>query len=186
MFALSRYYLERKSVLVAGSAILGAVVAVLEVSRFLRIPFPLLPYLKFDIVGVPMVVAFLSLGLISGAATSFVSLAIISFRDPFSGFMKFIAELSTIIGAYIILRRGVGASNTIKIFAVFSSIFSRVLVMAAANVFLFPIFRSIPVNAIIALLPYTCTFNAIQGAISIFGGLIVHEALIKRLPSLRA
>jgi riboflavin transporter FmnP len=173
-------------VLVAGTAVLGAVVAVLELSRFLRIPFPLLPFLKFDIIGIPMVIGYLSFGLLSGAATCFVSFAIISFRNPFSGFMKCLAELSTIIGAYIILRsKRMNTSLKSKTFAVCSSIISRVVIMAVANVLFFPLFGGLTAQTVIALLPFTCPFNAIQGAISIIGGLIVHEAIVQRLPSLR-
>lgn len=178
---MSHYYVERKSVIFSGTAILGAVVAVLEISRFLRIPFPLLPFLKFDIVGVPMVVAYLSLGLLSGSATCLVSFAIISFRNPFSGFMKCFAELSTIIGAYILLR-GMRTSRKSKTFAVCSSIISRVVVMAAANVLLYPIFAG---YSVIAFLPLTCLFNAIQGAISIIGGFFIYEAVARRLPSIK-
>ncbi len=184
---MSHYYVERKSVILARTAILGAVVAVLEISRFLRIPFPLAPFLKFDVVGIPMFVAFLSLGFIPGATTTFVSFAIISFRDPFSGFMKCLAEFSTIIGAYFILKgKNTDVSRKRKIYASGSSIIFRVLIMAVANVFLFPIFRGWSTIAVISLLPFTCPFNAIQGAISITGGFFIHEAVARRLPSIKA
>ena len=97
--------LTRRSVLVAGTSILGAVVAILETSRFLRIPFPLFPLLKFDVVGIPMVFTYLFFGLPPSVVTCLVSLLIISVRNPFGGIMKCTAELATIVGAFIVLRK---------------------------------------------------------------------------------
>jgi len=39
---------------------------------------------------------------------------------------------------------------------------------------------------VITLLPAICLFNAIQGIISIAGGFLVYEAILLRLPSLKA
>jgi len=181
-------YTERKSVIVAGTAILGAVVAVLEMSRFLRTPFPPFPTLKFDIMGIPMVIAYLFFGLVPGIATSFVSFAIISFRSPFSGFMKCLAEIATIVGAYIVLRgKKPMASYKSKAFAISFSIMLRVAVMSIANVLLFPVFYpNFTTQATIAIIPFISSFNAIQGAISIVGGFLVYEAIMRRIPSLSA
>ena len=173
--------------IIAGIAILGAVVAVLEISRFLRIPFPLAPFLKLDMVGIPMFLAFLYLGFLPGVATTFVSFAIISFRDPFSGFMKCLAEFSTIIGAYFILKgKNRDVSRKRKIYASCSSIILRVVIMTVANVFLLPIFRGFSTIVVISLLPVTSLFNAIQGVISITGGFLIYEAVTSRLPSIKA
>jgi len=186
---LSRYYIERKSVIAAGTAILGAVVAVLEMSRFLRIPFPLFPLLKFDVVGIPMVITYLFFGLLPSVVTCLISVAIISFRSPFSGSMKGLAEFATILGAYLILRgKNPTTSYKIKAFAMASGIFLRVVVMAVANILFLPVFYSkyYTTQTAIMVLPLICFFNAIQGAISILGGFLVHEAVTRRLPSLRA
>jgi riboflavin transporter FmnP len=186
---LRRYYKERKSVVVAGTSVLGAFVAVLEMTRFSRIPFPLFPVLKFDIMGIPMVIAYLFFGLIPGSTTCFVSFAIISLRDPFSGFMKALAELATILGAFLILRgRDPSVSNKRKVFAALSSITLRVVVTDIATVLLFPIFTpnyyATP-QAAMAIIPLVSAFNVIQGAISILGGFIVYEAVTRRMPSLK-
>jgi len=186
---LSRYYKGRKSVIVAGTAVLGAVVAVLEMTRFARIPFPLYPILKFDVMGIPMVITYLFFGLIPGSATCFVSFAVISFRDPFSGFMKTLAELATILGAFLILRgKDPSVSNKRKAFAALSAITLRVTVMDIANVLLLPVFMpkfyATP-QAAMAIVHLVSAFNVIQGAISILGGFIVYEAITRRMPSLK-
>jgi len=186
---LSRYYKERKSVIVAGTAVLGAVVTVLEMTRFARFPFPLFPLLKFDVMGIPMVITYLFFGLIPGSATCFVSFAVISFRDPFSGFMKALAELATILGAFLILRgKDPSVSNKRKIFAALSGITLRVVVMAIANILLLPVympkFYATP-EAAMAIVHFVSAFNMIQGAISILGGFIVYEAVTRRMPSLK-
>jgi len=184
---LKRVYIERKSALIAGTAILGAVVAVLDVSKVLKIPFPPMPILKFDVIGIPMFLAYLFFGLLSGIFTCLVAFITISFRDPFSGFMKFLAEVATIIGAYLILRaRSQDALHKSKMFAIISSVVLRVVVMAVGNVLLLPVFlpKLFTTQAVVILLPSICLFNAIQGAISIAGGFLLYEAVIRRLPSL--
>jgi len=182
---LRRVYIERKSAFIAGTAILGAVVAVLDVGVRLKIPFPIFPILKFDVMGIPMVLAYLSFGLLSGIIACLVAFATISFRDSFSGFMKFLAEAATIIGAYIIVRvKSPHTSHKSKMLATFSSVILRVAVMAAANFLLLPMFTTTTTQAVAALLPFICLFNALQGAISIAGGFLIYEAVIRRLPSL--
>lgn len=173
--------------LIAGTAILGAVVAVLEMSRFLRIPFPLFPILKFDVVGIPMVLTYFLFGLLPGVTTCFISFTIISFRNPFGGLMKCTAEIATIVGAFLILRKKGSASYKNKLFAIVSSILLRVVVMAVANILLLPVFYPMfyTTRAAIVVLPFNCIFNSIQGLISIFGGFLVHEAITQRLPSFK-
>lgn len=174
--------------LIAGTAILGAVVAVLEMSRFLRIPFPLFPILKFDVVGIPMVLTYFLFGLLPGVTTCFISFTIISFRNPFGGLMKCTAEIATIVGAFLILRKkGSASSYKNKLFAIVSSILLRVVVMAMANILLLPVFYPMfyTTRAAIVVLPFNCIFNSIQGLISIFGGFLVHEAITQRLPSFK-
>ncbi len=185
----NNYYRVRKSVLVAGTAVLGSVVAVLELTRFLRIPFvPPLQNLKFDIVGIPMLMAYFLFGLFPSISTSLVSFAIISSRDPFSGFMKALAESVSIFGAFIILQgKSPDSSNGRKNIAMFMSIVLRTIVMSVANVLLLPVFLprvyATP-EAVIVFLPFIAAFNAIQGTISIFGGFFVYKAVMSRIPSL--
>jgi len=189
---VSQFYIKRKSVFIAGTALLGAVVAVLDwASRIamLKIPFiPPLTFLKFDALGIPMLLSYFLFGFFSGTVTSLVAWFSISFRDPFSGFMKFLAEFSTMIGVYLVLRTRSPKSNSWKALSMLSGITVRVTVMAAANILLLPIFMSkfySTYSAVIVLIPLISLFNAIQGAVSVFGGLLLYEAVILRLPSLK-
>jgi len=190
---LSQLYVKRKSVVLASIALLGAVVFVLDWTfkiAGLKIPFPFPPLhiLKFDFMGIPMLLAYFLFGLPAGIVTSLVAFLSISFRSSFSGFMKFLAEFATIVGVYIVLRARKPTSDKLKILAMISGIIVRVALMDIVNVLLLPIFvpAFYPTHmAVVVLLPLFSLFNIIQGSISIFGGFLLYEAVIRRLPSLK-
>jgi len=170
---------------------LASVVAVLEFGRLPpRLPFPLMPILKFDIVGIPMIVAYNLLGLESGILTSLVSFAMIATRDPFSGAMKALAESASILGAWVVLRRPQSTLSWKRSgVAVISSIAVRTLVTSVANVLLLPIFlgRFYPTTeAVVAIVHLLAVFNTIQGAISVVGGLLIYEGIKRRIPVLKS
>lgn len=155
----------------------------------LKILFPPLPMLKFDALGVLMLLSYFLFGFLSGVITGLVAWLSISLRDPtgFQGFMKFLAEISTIVGVYLVLRTRRPASHWWKILSMTSGVLVRVLVMAVANYFLLPVFvANVSFELALTWLPAISVFNAIQGAVSVFGGFLVYEAVILRLPSLRA
>ena len=187
---LTQFYVKRKSVFIAGTALLGAMVAVLDWTfklGGLKIPFPPLPILRFDALGVLMLLSYFLFGFLSGTITGLVAWLSISLRDPtgFSGFMKFLAEFSTIAGLYLVLRVRRQASQWWKALSMCSGISVRVITMAVANYLLLPIFTPSNVETVILWLPLISVFNIIQGAVSLFGGFLLYEAVILRLPSLR-
>jgi len=190
---LSQLYVRRKSVVLACTALLGAIVAVLDWTfkiAGLKIPFPFPPLtsLKFDLIGIPMLLAYFLFDLPAGTVTSLVGFLSISVRKPSSGFMRFLAEFATIVGVYIVLRARKPTSDKLKILAMISGIVVRVAMMDIANVLLLPVFYPAfyPTHiAVIILLPLISLFNMIQGSISIFGGFLLYEAVIRRLPSLK-
>lgn len=188
---MSKLYVKRRSVFWAGTALLGAVVFVLDWTfkiAGLKIPFPLLPFLKFDFMGIPMLLAFFLFGFPAGIITCLVAFLSISFRDPtlVSGFMKFLAEFATIVSVYVVLRGRIPSSNKLKILAMISGVIVRVALMDTAVVSLLPIVGYYPTHmAVIVLLPLFSLFNIIQGCISVFGGFLLYEAVIRRLPSLK-
>jgi len=60
----------------AGTAILAALVVVFDYTMkysSLKIPFPWLPFLKFDFTGIPVVLSLLLFGLIPGTFTSIIA-----------------------------------------------------------------------------------------------------------------
>lgn len=96
--------------------------------------------------------------------------------------MKFLAEFTTIVGVFVVLRAKRPPNNWWKTTAMGMGILMRVTVMSIANVLLLPIFVSGQTfAAVIALLPLLSIFNALQGAISIFGGFLLYEAIALRL-----
>lgn len=177
-------YVKRRSVYIAGTSLFGTLVFVLDWSfklSGLKIPFPLLPFLRFDLLGIPILLSFFLFGILSGATTSSIAMLSIAFRDPFSGFMKFLAEFSTILGIYLVFRVKGVTNKRWKIVAIGSGIFFRVLIMSLANVLLLPLFvPTQTLDAVIVLLPLIGMFNIIQGAISIFGGFLFYEAVVLR------
>jgi riboflavin transporter FmnP len=191
---MTSIYIKRRSVFLAGTALLGAVVVVLDVTfktAGLKIPFPLLTFLRFDVLGIPVVLAYLLFGLLSGVISSGIALLSITLRsgDVFSGFMKFLAESATIVGVFIVLKTRKPISNRWKALAMIAGILVRVATMDIANVLLLPIFMGGFYNtctAVLALIPLISVFNAIQGAVSIFGGFLLYEAVMRRLLSLKA
>jgi riboflavin transporter FmnP len=190
---MSLFYIKRKSVLIAGTALLGAIAAILDWTfklANLKIPFPLMPVLRFDLLGIPMILALFLFGLASGVTTCAVGALSIAFRGPPNAFLKFVAELSTIIGVYIVLRiKGLGSlhSGKVKLLATGSGITVRVLVMAMTNLLLLPLFFSAryTFESVLFLSPAIAVFNVLQGVISAFGGFFVYEAVIRRLPALK-
>ncbi|NWG10224.1 hypothetical protein HXY33_00485 [Candidatus Bathyarchaeota archaeon] len=174
----------------AGTAILAALVVVFDYTlkySNLKIPFPWLPYLKFDFTGIPVVLSFLFFGLIPGTFTSVIASVAILARsgDVIGSSMKGIAEFSTILGMAIGLKlfkrfRIVGSS----VFGVAS----RVLIMVCIN-FLLIYAGILSISTTYADIPITFAlllgfFNMIQGMISIVGGYSIYEAIRRRAPSL--
>ncbi len=191
---LTQLYIKRKSVFIAGTALLGALVAVLDVTfktAGLKIPFPLFTDLTFDALGIPMMLAYFLFGFLSGVTTSAIAFLSITLRSgkAFNAFMKFLAEFVTILGVYIVLRskKPLALKRKWKIISMTSGIATRVVVMDIANVLLLPIFTPYygSFQAVIAIVHFISFFNIIQGAITVFGGFLFYEAVVLRLPSLR-
>lgn len=177
--------LARSTRVIAGTAVLAALVLVLDFTfkvGNIKLPFPIYPKMKFDLDGVPTVVALLLYGPYSGMVTSVITFLTISYRDVFSASMKALAEFSTIVGMIPFYRK---TSKSLKALAIGFGITLRTVVMSAANLTLLPVFSTpyFPTTeAVIAILPFIAGFNVAAGAISMLGGYFVYEALVKRVP----
>ena len=185
--------MKMRTTILTGTTILGALVVVFDYTlKFsgLKIRFPWLPFLKFDFTGIPIVLSFLLFGLISGVTTSSIASLAILVRsgDVISSLMKGLAEFSTILGmalGLVLLKRTTKFSKPAS-FAL--GISSRALIMICMNLVLiftgvltlYGSYAEIPV--VVSLL--VGVFNAIQGSLSILGGYFIHEALVRRAPSL--
>jgi len=169
---------------IAGSAVLGALVIVLDHAfkwGGVKIPFPIFPRLRFDLDGIPVVVALLLYGPYSGIMTSAVVFLSISYRDPVSAFMRSLAEFATILG---MMPFYMSSNRYVKATSMGAGVLSRVVVMTAGNYYLLPVFNIMTAQAVAAILPFIAAFNVAAGALSVFGGYFIYEALIRRIPSL--
>ncbi|GEM_PF-366526 len=178
---------KRRTLTIAGTSILGALVVVFDYSlKFtgLKIPFPWAPFLKFDITGIPIFLALALYGLPSGTATSAVAFFAIAARSGkfVDASQKMLAEFSSILGASIFLHR---KGQCWKALSAVCSLATRIVIMSISNLVVLPTFYNIPVEAVVvSFLPLLAVFNAIQGSITFFGGYIVYTLLRIRLPSI--
>ncbi|MBS7655045.1 hypothetical protein KEJ50_00855 [Candidatus Bathyarchaeota archaeon] len=169
---------------IAGTSVLSALTIIFDLTFWflkIKIPFPIFPTLKFDLDGIPIILAWLIYGPYSALVTSIIVFLTISFRSVVSAFMKALAEFTTAIGLIIIYREE-KASKSKKLAANLLGVTIRCIVMAIANLIVLPIFYKKPFEAAVALLPFIILFNAVAGAISLTGGFLVYAMLLKRLP----
>jgi len=149
----------------------------------LNIPFPWLPFLKFDFTGIPIVLSLLLYGLPHGATTSIVAfLAILVRSGDFVGSsMKGLAEFFTILGMVVGLR-WLGKFRRATSFVI--GIIFRCISMSIANLIAIPTYYGMSLAATLSILPLIVVFNAMQGCLSILVGYSIYEALRRRVPSL--
>jgi riboflavin transporter FmnP len=181
----------RKSAKLTGTAVLAAMVVVFDYAlkySGLKIPFPWMPFLKFDFTGVPIVLAYLLFGASSAASTSLIACLGIVARsgDLVGGVMKAIAEFSTVIGV-ILGHRVVGvpeysfSARGLLIYVL--ALVSRVIVMSLFNLVVLPRFHGIPFNVVVGMLPLLGLFNGMQGALTVILGQILYATYRKRVPT---
>ena len=171
--------------IVAGTAVLSSLAVVFDYAlkySNLKIPFPWLPYLKFDFTEVPIVISALLFGLIPGISASVVVSIDILARsgDVIGSTSKGLAEFSTIIGMYIGLRifcrfRAFGSISI--------GLTSRVLIMSAVNLlFVYTgliLLPSVYKQTASTWILIVGAFNLAQGIISAVGGFVVFETIVE-------
>ena len=154
----------------------------------LKIPFPWMPFLKFDFTGVPVVAALHLFGLASAAtASAAATLGIIARSgDLIGGAMKGIAEFSTVAGMAAGLRLAgrIAPSRWTRVAAaVTGGVVARVIVMSGWNLLVVPYYYGVPTGVVVGMLPLIALFNAMQGALTAVLGYALHEAYVKRVPT---
>jgi riboflavin transporter FmnP len=172
-----------RTVRLTGTAVLAALVIVFDYTlKFsgLKIPFPWLPFLKFDFTGVPIALSLLLYGLSSGGFTSAVAFLGIIVRsgDVISSLMKGLAEFSTVLGMALGLYLPIRLRRP---FSVVLGLVLRVISMSVFNLVVLPNYYGMPLSVVFGLLPMLCVFNAMQGGITIFLGYFLHEAYRRRM-----
>jgi len=174
----------------AGTAMLGALGVALDyamkftgakdiMSTPWRLAFPYLGFLKFDLTGVPIFCAMAFFGLASGGATAAIVGVAITLRggvDLVGGSMKALAEFSTMVGAYVAL----GKLKWRKWVAAFMGPVVRAAFMCIANIIVVPLYYQVPFGVVLSWTPLIALFNIIQGCITVYLGLLVVEAVLRR------
>ena len=176
----------KRNVTLVSTSILGALVFLFDYTlKFsgLKIPFPLLPALKFDLTGIPIVLSTLMFNLPSGATTSAIAFLAILLRSGniVDTSMKALAEFMTVLGIAPLMKRTDRVGRSL---AIILGLSLRIVTMSIANVIILPIMypNSYASSlAAVSFLPFLGIFNLIQGSISIVGGFLIYEAVTRRL-----
>jgi len=178
---------RRKALIVAGTSVFSALVAVVEYLSLaiplLRIPFPWLPQLslKFDMAEIPAALSFFVYGLPVGILTSaIVPLTIIArgTRNPIGAWLKGVAVLTTIVGLAPFWRRNRYLSGVL-------GTISRVFLMSIVNLVTLQLLYGYSLEVTLIFLPWIGVFNALHSVLTIGGAYIIYWGLILRLPRLR-
>ena len=166
---------NKNTVKLTATAILAALVVMLDYAG-LKIPFPWMPLLKFDITGVPIAIATLLFGVASGGLTSIIAFLSIVVRSGnyVGAYMKAIAEFSTVIGFGTVKYL---PDRFKRVGPIVVAIILRILFMTVANMYVMPNVYMIPWEATLSMLPMIGVFNALQGLITTGLGVIIHKRL---------
>lgn len=169
---------------VAGTAMLSAVAALFEFLP-LDIPFPLLPRVTIDPVGIPIAIAGILYGPTAGLASAGVAGIVIVWRGrPDSASFKVVAEAATVVPlAWVLWRfrsvhaRGGRGAWTLAGLAMAAAVGSRALVMTGYNYVFFPVLLGLPEPAVVALLVPLAAFNVAQGLLNVVPAYVVVDRL---------
>lgn len=202
--------LRRKSVVLAYIAMFSSLSIILTITRA-EIPFPLLPYLKFDFAEIPVMMVFMLGGPVPALIAEIIHWIGLTLRSGWLGpLMKFLAVVPMIIGFWIGIKiglrllRGYGGVSLPKIF-LFGTIFGiilRVIVCTFNNILLFLIiapnyllFAETTLRAVgmsitssldvwIWALTFTGIFNAIHVPLSSITSLLILKAALRKIPAM--
>ena len=200
--------LRSPSAAIAVTAIFSAMAVAITMTK-LTIPYPPLPYLKFDFSEIPVIVALMLMGPVYGFLSSVIYWIVLTIRagDVLGPAMKFAAVASMIVGFWVasavyrrvVKKKGI-ASMMISGF-VLGSLF-RAIVMSVFNYlvllyiapyyveFIAPILASIglpsetTMEVVIWSLLLTAVYNVIHSAITVFPAYILTKASLERVPGI--
>jgi riboflavin transporter FmnP len=200
--------IHNQSAAIAVTAIFSAMAVAITLTR-LTIPFPPLPYLKFDFSEVPVTVAMLLIGPVYGFLSSVIYWLVLTMRagDLLGPAMKFAAVASMILGFWIssmIYRRVSFKKNATSMMilgflvgsltrAIVMSIFNYLVLLYIAPYyvdFIGPILASLGLPAestmdvVFWSLLLTAIYNIIHTAISVIPAYFLTRASLDRIPSI--
>lgn len=142
--------------------------------HFFKVPYPLMTALKFDLVGIPLVIiAYLSLPYF------FVSIPIVWLgitaiaQDWIGASMKILAEASTVLPLVLAIRGRINKKLDVAA-GIIASVISRTVIMMAANYFVLPRWALIAgwastieegYKLVFITMPYIVSFNVIMAVL---------------------
>ena len=175
----------------------------------LTIPFPPLPYLKFDFSEVPVTVALMLMGPVYGFLSAVIYWIVLTMRagDVLGPAMKFAAVASMIVGfwvASVVYRRIIKRKGFTSIMVsgfVLGSLF-RAVIMSVFNFlvllyiepyyvdFIGPILASLglpsgtTMDVVIWSLLLTAVYNVVHSAFTVFPAYLLTKASLERVPGI--
>jgi len=179
----------RRSILVSSIGLFAGLAVAITLTGF-EIPFPLLPYLKFDFAEIPVIMALFLLGPFSGLVTCFIyGIALMAARGWVLGpAMKFIAVASTILGfllgtkASCVVRKQPSTSFSFTVGTVFS-IIVRVFTGTVTNIIvLLWVAPEFLFFALLWSLLFTGIFNLLHTLLSSVPPAIILKGAALRIP----
>jgi riboflavin transporter FmnP len=194
----------KKSVFVAYVAVFAALAIILTFSRA-EIPFPILPYLKFDFAEIPVMLALFLGGLGAGLTAEIIHWIGLSLARGWvlGPLMKFLAVVSMVIGSWLGIKvlKGRSLRKTLAIALLLGIVF-RVIVCAITNtvvlLWVAPEFlkfstlclRTAGFNAaseseaLAVTLVFNAIYNALHVLLSSIVAYVILRASIKALPKI--
>ncbi len=169
-------------------AIFSAMVAALEVFPIVGITdlkfFPGGTQFTIDWTGIPIVIVFIGLGMISSVFSIIVMFVAIGYRNLVGAVFKGAAELFTIFGllcARLLIRKTKVSKRTEVILYMVYGIAFRTMGMYFINIPLLNTLYGIPVEAAIVTSTILMPWNALQAIINIVGGLFFYYFIPENL-----
>ena len=142
----------------------------------LEFPYPILPYLKFDLTEIPPAVALVTNGLSDSIIVSTIYFLFLLFKGEFSPFgpiAKYLAILSTSLGIWIAIRKDISFKSLINGTVLATLI--RVTAMTGLNIIILQLFLTSLLNVLnnmgltfYSVIIYTSIFNVLQILITLF------------------
>ncbi|MEM1994628.1 MAG: hypothetical protein QXW32_04035 [Nitrososphaerales archaeon] len=183
-----------RSRLIATTALFTALTLALNLSP-IKIPFPLAPFLYYQIWEIPIIAALLLYGLKVGVIITLINtaalIALFPGALPTGPFYNMVAVLSMLLGVTLASRiKHLASSERVLplLLSTFLGVVSRVVVMTIMNYALLryppPIGFSMPEEAITPLLPIIGVFNATITLYTIPIGIIVSKAVAAKIKTL--
>ena len=146
----------------------------------IQIPFPPLPFLKYDAADIPILLATFAFGPVAGLCVLFVVSALQAFLLAGDGIIGFFMHMAATGGFVLVAGNIYRLKKTKKnaLFALLLGVLTMVVTMALWNILVTPIYMGIPRMALIkTYLPLIVLFNVLKAGINAAITFIIYKPL---------